>query len=454
MRVVQNIEFHSKNEYFAGYLQAIAETSGVKASVSLDDKTVTLVVDSEDANVERFSQDVSKYLPQSIYLGEIKNDTSVSSVKKNSSINSSSYPLSLCPKCLEGEVSIDTVCTHYSNEDTKPITDDKEYREQYSEGDALLITNPQKIDELFFLTPLEKSMLFSIEKPILKVTIKSQELKDITNKTFIKIQAFKTAKSLIEAKSTQQDFLFFAPSQQELSVVVVGSDVLAINDNPLTTNIEYLDSDKTVSRFLNIYKEHDLKGGALGLCFSNKEISFLAQSTTGVKRVLQFSPFNLVSVFDELKSRFPKLVENYQKLSPISIDDLDQDMDIFGFLAYLLELKPSFEAFSDKSLEFRGNGGVKIDIKFLEDKSDYAALIASVMSYKLAGTPTHHIAYSVFESFADFFITVYNELRVKLKMDALIPFGDRFSNSVALSRLISKLSIKKPYFSKMYALDE
>ncbi len=105
-------------------------------------------------------------------------------------------------------------------------------------------------------------------------------------------------------------------------------------------------------------------------------------------------------------------------------------------------------------MEFRGNGGLKIDMHYIEGGFDYVSLVGSVMSFKLAETDEHYLAYSIFEAFGDLAISTLNQLKTKFKIHNFIMLGDMFDNSVLYSRILSKFGMQKPYFSKSYALDD
>jgi hydrogenase maturation factor HypF (carbamoyltransferase family) len=172
---------------------------------------------------------------------------------------------------------------------------------------------------------------------------------------------------------------------------------------------------------------------------------------------------------DENKSR---LLLNFEKKFPQIMQELRQNDEygVFETIATILELKDkSFESVSDKSLEFHGNGGLKIDAAFNDEgfrgnlstssKSpkagfDYVSFIGSIMSFKLAGTDEHYLAYSIFEALGDMTISTLNQLKTRFKIDKFVMMGDMFENSVLYSRILSKFQLNNPYFSKGFALDD
>ncbi|MDX9744180.1 MAG: hypothetical protein RBT59_10205 [Arcobacteraceae bacterium] len=157
-------------------------------------------------------------------------------------------------------------------------------------------------------------------------------------------------------------------------------------------------------------------------------------------------------MINELKNDANKsqLLINFEKKHPHIIEKLfaTQTNDLFEAIAIILELNDSFERVSDKSLEFRGNGGVKMDTNFTDGGMDYGAFLSTMMSFKLADTPNAYLAYSVFESLADMIISILHQLNTTFKNEHFIMMGNMFENSVVYSRILSKFSLSNPYFSK------
>ena len=451
--IKQSIVYKTNLEYFAGYIQNIIDTTGVEASVSFEDKKIELLINPEDANAQEFSNRLSLYLPNSIYIGHIQTESVELKKIKKTQFTSKSYPtLSLCRECLEGEVTPESVCTHYSNQATA-YQDESKYCDSYNDGDAVLIIDGSKIDTLFNMTKKEQELLFSIEKPMLKVTIKDEELITKTGQSFIYVKAQSSATSYLLTKKTDLPYLFFKPTE-ELKLIVVNDSISIVHDNQLSATLQNYNDDTVINRFINIQKEFGLNKGSIGLYANTQEISFVATSPSKTGRILEFNHFDANTELELLLSKRAKLIDNFNEKFPNILNTDMTNFTLFEVIATILDLEPTFEALSDKSLEFRGNGGVKIDTKYKNDLFDYGAFIGSIISFRLAGTPTHYIAYSVFESLADFFIIIYQESKSKIKVDDFIIFGDMFSNNVLYSRILSKMSVKKPYFSQMFALDE
>ena len=471
MAIKQVIQYNSSNRYFAGFLQSMIDESGIVGSLSQSDGSIILRLEDEDTKaLEEFSTLTSKYLPHSLFLGDVQT-INVQTHSTESKLSSPSYNISVCPKCLElltdpssSEYLNDSlVCNHYSNDSIQDYRDDKYYSPHYSNGSDILIIDPTTVHKLFMMTQDEVNALFSIEKPTLKVTIKDETLKELTGKKFINIKSPHSIKSnlvALNARESDVEYLFFEHSD-DLKVVVVQNDITVIRDiRGVSNKLEELDSDSTINRFLNISKEAGFEKSSIAANLSTRSgISFLVSNDGVSKKVINFQEFKAKEVLelmaqDETKS---KLLNNFAKKYPEIMEELsnNDEYNMFETIATILELEEkSFESVSDKSFEFHGNGGLKIDTNFDDDGFDYISFIGSIMSFKLADTDEHYLAYSIFEALGDMAISTLNQLKKKFKCENFVMMGDMFENSVLYSRILSKFELNKPYFSKGFALDD
>lgn len=471
MAIKQTIQYNSKNRYFGGFLQVLIDESGVNASVEQNDKNIVLLIDDSDEKaLASFSLLTTKYLPHSIFMGEV-NSIGVDTEIEPSRFESHAYNIALCPKCLEDLADPssqryldDTIkCTHYSNSEEKEFCDNTIYSPHYSDGDTVLVVEPKNINNLFIMTEDEIKALLSIEKPTLKVTIKDETLKELTGKNFINIKSpfnMRSTMVAINAKESEVPYLFFE-DLHDLKVVVVQNNITMIKETKgLQNELEDLSKETDLNRFLNISKEAGFSKNAIGACLSLENgISFMVTNELGSKKVLTFQPFVLGEVLELMRAdeKKSKLLLNFEKTYPKIIQEMSSNtnFDMFETLACIFELEnKNFQAVSDKSLEFRGNGGLKIDTFFDDTGFDYVSFIGSIMSFKLAGTDEHYLAYSTFEALGDMTITTLNQLKVKFKIDNFVMLGSMFENTVLYSRILSKFQLSNPYFSKVFALDD
>lgn len=471
MAIKQIINYKSNTHYFAGFLQSIINESGIVGSVSQSGDTIVLKLDERDEKaLLEFSKLSNKYLPHSLFLGDVQT-LKVDAISHYEPFTSPTYNIAPCQKCLENltdpasqnYLSDSLTCNHYSNTTNENFVDDKYYSPHYTDGSDLLVVNPQRVETLFIMTEDEIKALFSIEKPTLKVTIKDETLKELCEKNFINIKSPMSVKSnlvALNARESDINYLFFQNSD-DLKVAVVQKNVTIIRDTRGVSNtLEALDSDKVINRFLNISKEAGFTNASIGANLSTRNgISFLVLNEQGCKKVINFQPFSVKDVLQSMKNDINKsrLLPNFTQKYPQIMQELSENetYNLFECVCAILELKEkSFESLSDTALEFHGNGGLKIDTNFSDEGFDYASFIGSIMSFKLANTEEHYLAYSIYEAFGDMAIATLTELKTKFKIENFVMMGDMFENSVLYSRILSKFNLNNPYFSKGFALDD
>ncbi len=466
MAIKQTIEFNSDKEYFAGFLQNAIDESLIEGSVEFKDGKIELILnDKESRALERFSNFTQKYLPHSLYLGKI--DTQVVELEpKQDRFLSQPYKITPCPICIEELTNPasqnyldDTIeCHHYANKEVVQDVDNSYFSPHFNAHDTTLLADASKIDELFIVTENEIKALFSIEKPTLKLTVKDEELKALTGKKFLRVQApynIKSSLAALNAKDSEITTLFFNQRENEPEIILVQDNMHFIYDNRASKALDNLSEDVAINRFLNIAKESN-NSETIGVNLSQKGISFIVKNEVGCKRAIEFQEFSLQKLLEDMSQddKRSRLLNNFKNKFPQVSQKLDANLDLFKTIATILEIdEPSFETLSDKSLEFHGNGGLKIDMNFSEDGFDYPAMIGSIISFKLADVEPHYLAYSIFEAYGDMVVSVFSQLKKEFKLDKFILFGDIFSNSVVYSRILSKFQISKPYFSKEIALD-
>jgi len=469
MAIVQKIQYNSNTSYFAGFLQNMIDESSLNGSVVQNEKEIVLTLD--DTNLEAlntFSELTSKYLAHSLFLGDIKTtQEDIQIIEKK--IISDNYDISLCPRCLENlqdpsspnYLDDNLLCDHYSNTPMQNQPDYNTFTPNFSEGSTLLVTDPSKMSELFIITEDEYKVLFSIEKPTIKVTIKNKELQELTGKKFINIQSpynMKSTLASINAKDSGLSYIFFNDLNPS-KVVVIQKNVSVIRDNKFSKKLKNLNEEKVLNRFLNIVEQTPNKELAIGVNLSVQNgISFIVKNEVASKKVITFQEFDLQAVLLEMLNDpvRNKLIRNFAAKFPEKYEDLKSNKyEIFGTLCVILDIQEkNFENLSDKALEFHGNGGLKIDMNFKEGGFDYSSLIGSVISFKLADVDTHYLAYSIFEAYGDMTIATLNQLKTKFKITNFVMMGNMFENSIVYSRILSKFQLSNPFFSKSIALDE
>ncbi len=467
MSIVQTIRYDAPFDYFGGFIQNAVDETGVNASIVRIPEGFELVIDEDNAQrLENFSLFLQKYLPHSIFLKEI--ETRHADKKPVAEkFRSAAYDIAPCPICLEkltdpaseDYLSDAVVCTHYTDEIPEPEYDPTVFSPHFHRNDTILLCDPEKVHDLFHVTEHEIKTLFAIEKPVLKLTLKDETLKEMTGRNHFFVQApynIKSALAALNAKESGIDTLFFDRRPTEPVAVTVQAHTCFVRDNRLTPAPAARYGDATLDRFTAIAQEA-VYDRAIGACMSREGIAFCVSEERSPRKAVAFQPFawrEVRALMQEDPTR-RKLLENFDKTFPdVHVKLQNYEGDLFGLLATILELEnPGFETLSDTSLAFRGNGGLKIDMFFTDDGFDYPALVGSVMSFKLADTEPHYLAYSIFEAFGDMAVSVLGQLKRRYKIENFVLFGDMFENTVLFSRILSKFQISTPFFPRAIALD-
>ncbi len=425
------------------------------------------------------------------------------------------YPLISCIECGINVKMIDKKSERYANDkgsykrlfevSAKAISKRKTvliktlngYRKFYkptkeSQNNILMITSANALNRHLMMVTQEFNSLLSIERPILRVSTKSDELKELFgSSTLVKYPDEGTsillARELLNLgleyivykecdSQTQADFVvdFDIPiSPQKDTKLFINQDTkFFINGErgifPLSTDRGVIDSssnNKSVEEWrvsmLSVLAEHNhISRKAIGVHF-NESLYFLYYNGKEVINVVPPNPFEADSMFEEiakLREGSDRLVANYKKhfqkitkrlescRSGCPQPDNNKD-DLFTITAIMLELEDeSFEGISAKALEFMGKGGIQIDTHVNNNRFDNYAFLASVMSYKIAGVESSLICYSIFESFGDYISEIANQLMGKTGANSITFSGETFANQALFARVQRHLGMKRLLF--------
>jgi len=104
------------------------------------------------------------------------------------------------------------------------------------------------------------------------------------------------------------------------------------------------------------------------------------------------------------------------------------------------------------ALRFVGNGGVQIDTHIRDNRFDHTAFLASIISYRLAGVESALIAYSIFESFGDYFSDLLQQIQGKTKAEHILLCGSHFAQPSLFSRMQRNLKLAPPRLNVNYPI--
>jgi hydrogenase maturation factor HypF (carbamoyltransferase family) len=105
-----------------------------------------------------------------------------------------------------------------------------------------------------------------------------------------------------------------------------------------------------------------------------------------------------------------------------------------------------------EAMKFVGKGGIQVDTHVKDNRFDNSAFLASIISYMLAGVSTSILAYSIFESFGDYFYEIIQELQSKTKATEVVLCGSDFANQSLFSRMQRNLKLHPPHMSHNYPI--
>lgn len=494
MAFVQHIAYRSPYGYFAGYLQNILDSDPIKGSVTFENGVVTLVLDDSDLEaLEAAAAKIGMNLPYSIFIGSVESAREARDISPTP-FKPEAAAISLCPQCLQQlfePASSDylnqaLVCNHYGadvrspaispvdmKQAVKKLVDgdsvtvgQRSYRNSYTPGDTLFVADASRLHELLLLSSQEANTLLSIEKPLLKTAIRSDAIKEATGRSVIKTKLFDDAQSAILAKELQVagiPYLFMTP-HDDLEVAVNKDQLMILKAPRLAAPMQPQHDDPVINRYLHMIEEFGITDvSSVGAYLpSDGALRFILRSAKVSKPVITFAPFNPSGFLDAIAASSDakgRLTANFKEAFPriaarLAALQEQEGAELFDIVAAVLELPDGYESVHDASLGFLGNGGVKVDVNYKEGTFDYASLIASLMSFKLAGIETPLLAHSLFESLGDLVTDTLTQLKERFKTGEFILYGSLLGNTALFSRIQKNFGHANPRISSRYPLDD
>jgi len=398
----------------------------------------------------------------------------------------------------------------------------------------LMMINASKITEHLSLISEEFNTLLSIERPILHVTLKNEELKTkiASNTTYVKYPddgfcillgvelqklgidfiAYEEADEYCDTDmvmdydlelSTQSDMRVFLnkdtsfiaagervsfPSYNfsEKSILSISNSLVGLSYkgkmffdkiehfnsiNVERTNIlegvdeiyhsKQMSYSKEEASFMSVIAEKNLFEKKCVGAYFDEEPSFLYYDGKKVIKIVppkNFDTTDMLQNISKLREGSDKLVINlkaklpevYAKLQELQKRD---DIKLFEAVAIILSLNDvSMRGAIKEAMKFIGKGGIQIDTHVKDNRFDHISFLASIISYQLAGVSSAIIAYSIFESFGDYFSELIGELKEKTKATEIILCGSGFANQSLFSRMQRNLKMTPPHMNSIYPI--
>ena len=509
MQLIYKIEFNTTNLYYKYIIESLIDEAKINAVCKQYKDFILIIVDAQPQEIEDFFALVEKKLPLSIFLEksyvvetydesleeikdyEIKQNLSLltnDAIKNIIEENNIDFSNDIS-KIAKGEVS--RFETHNGLKDF--FLPSKEIREKF-ENDGfevkLMITDVNKIEELFDISLKDFQLLCSIERPLVKLKFKilKNANKDFSSTNFIYVKLPDDKETVLFAKALKNsdiDFILYINDE----VYQDGLKVTYFKDNNLIVDGDkglFPKYDFIANKKYNSSKDYfDENGGvfkailaqtakrlvtSIGVYFSlnsHKSSISINIPTKGIKEVITIpnihnSIKNCFEEIAEIDEHCTRLITNFTKKFPSVLEgEVPQNTNgfesIINMCAKVLGINSAKE-FEDMALNTSLSSGIQIDMKLINfdgvNYLDYRKTVQSIMAYKMADVDNITLVYSFYESLSEFICNYVNEIANDTKAKDVVLCGNMFANSILLSKTNKTLS--KTYnilLPKEYPLD-
>ena len=509
MQLIYKIEFNTTNLYYKYIIESLIDEAKINAVCKQYKDFILIIVDAQPQEIEDFFTLVEKKLPLSIFLEksyvvetydesleeikdyEIKQNLSLltnDAIKNIIEENNIDFSNDIS-KITKGEVS--RFETHNGLKNF--FLPSKEIREKF-ENDGfevkLMITDVNKIEELFDISLKDFQLLCSIERPLVKLKFKilKNANKDFSSTNFIYVKLPDDKETVLFAKALKNsdiDFILYINDE----VYQDGLKVTYFKDNNLIVDGDkglFPKYDFIANKKYNSSKDYfDENGGvfkailaqtakrlvtSIGVYFSlnsHKSSISINIPTKGIKEVITIpnihnSIKNCFEEIAEIDEHCTRLITNFTKKFPSVLEgEVPQNTNgfesIINMCAKVLGINSAKE-FEDMALNTSLSSGIQIDMKLINfdgvNYLDYRKTVQSIMAYKMADVDNITLVYSFYESLSEFICNYVNEIANDTKAKDVVLCGNMFANSILLSKTNKTLS--KTYnilLPKEYPLD-
>jgi hypothetical protein len=510
MELTYKIEFNSTNFYFKHIIDELISHADVKIDSKMYKGFILLVCNDTQEKIENFFSILEEKLPLSIFLSgasivegfefdkyeeledkDIKINLSLltnDEIKKILKENHIDFSNDI-NKIKKGGVS--RFETHNGLKDL--FLPNKRLREEFENKGfevKLLITDINKISDLVEISQKDLQLLCSIERPLVKLKFKllKNSNKEFSQTRFIYAKIPDDKESVLFAHALKEngiDYLLYTNDevyQDGLKVTYNDKQNIIIHgEKGLFPKYEYA-LERVVNSSADYFEEYGSIFKATLAQFNKRIVSTIGvyfsyksdESTlkvnipiVGEKNII-YIPNVINSIYnclDDIKSideNTSKLIDNYKLKFSKNFEKKFVDTDADGFesilnlLAYILGMR-DYKEFEDTALASNTKSGLQIDMNIIKidgkNYLDYRRVIQSIMSYKMADVEDTMLAYSFYESLADFICDNVAKINEELKSEDLILCGDLFANSVLSSKINKNIKNLNILIPKEYPLD-
>lgn len=255
------------------------------------------------------------------------------------------------------------------------------------------------------------------------------------------------------------DHILFDVMEHFDSVEVLGANILVGDEEKYHANQKYFSAQE--ASFMSVIAEHNLFTKRCVGAYFDEEPSFLYYDTKNVLSIVppkKFDSSKLLEDMRALREGSDRLVDNIKNKMPEIYNKLEalekkEDVKLFEAVATVLGLEDeSMRGVVKEAMKFSGKGGIQMDTHVRDNRFDNVAFLSSIISYQFADVETPILAYSIFESFGDYFNDILQELKSKTKATEIILCGTDFANQSLFSRMQRNLKATPPFMNKYYPI--
>ena len=510
MELIYKISFNSTNFYFKHIIDDLIKESDVNADSKMYKGFILLVCNDTQEKIENFFSILEQKLPLSVFLSgaeviesfdfdaheqledkDVKINLSLltnDEIKKILDENNIDFSNDI-NKIKEGGVS--RFETHNGLKDLFfPSTNLREEFEKKGHEVKLLITNINALTNLVDISQKDLQLLCSIERPLVKLRFKllQNSRGEYSSTRFIYAKIPDDKETVLISNSLKEEginYLLYVNDevyQDGLKVTYNDSQNIIIHGEKglfpkydyqlkrkVNSSSDYFEEYGSV--FKSVLAQYNKRlVPSIGIYFSyesDESAIKINVPTSGEKNVIYIpnvvnSIDNCIEDISSIDEHCERLILNYKKKFPRYFEKEFDEKDCDGFesilnlLAYCLGMK-DYKQFEDTALMYGGKSGLQIDMNIInidgKNYLDYRRVIQSTMSYKMADVEDTMLAYSFYESLADFIKDNVSNINAELKASELILCGNVFANSILLSKINKDIKNINILLPKEYPLD-
>ena len=447
--------FYSKARHIAFFVDFWARRSNLRYALRQNDDSCELFIQGSESELAKFSDELAK-MSTSVFL----KDTSVQLCDEVPDIPAFSTDFksaNITPYALETGKN---ECGFESDEDFIKAASQALKASQSVSYKGLIISKLENFDcdyimptrlnllpKIFICDEKNMIALSSFEKPVIRLRTSAlfrQNHKDAP--LFFGVRApfdinlFKLAQSLEGI-----NFLAIKDSNRPFCANLLERQLCVIKGGEFSPVIN--SQNKLAALFALVLAEYKMNPQNCGLIYFSKENADFIKVFKGDSQY-EMLKINIPSSYEEIYeiiSSRSALTNNFKAKFPLKTGKIDRPANFYSLFCIIAEILGFKDEPLDLGADFSGARGVRIDYKMQsKDEFDTISLIASAMSFRLAGADERNISFGLIESLVSFIDSYTDLLKNELDCEDFVLLGSLFSSKplgeLALKHTNAKLS--------------